>query len=190
MRITRKTVMVETTKDVHAPAIGMPAAPAPGFLLQQSGRYVSAGHELVLRPLFNSNRFEGTHPPPFSCHSRTSLTLSELPLRVLCHLPSAGAALWWLLGLANPCHRRTGSGVPPGRHSPATRRTPPQLPDDPSLTLFPHSDTSRYWISGQANIILQWHPAFPAKYSGPNSLHAAKRKTQPRRSTRSISDTN
>ena len=40
------------------------------------------------------------------------------------------------------------------------------------VTLFPHSDTSRYWISGQANIILQWHPEFPAKYSGPNSLHA------------------
>ncbi|HXQ27606.1 MAG TPA: carbohydrate porin [Candidatus Acidoferrales bacterium] len=43
--------------------------------------------------------------------------------------------------------------------------------DDP-LTLFPHSDTSRYWISGQANIVLQWHPAFPAAYSGPNSLRS------------------
>ena len=41
--------------------------------------------------------------------------------------------------------------------------------NDP-LTLFPHSETSRYWISGQANIVLQWHPAFPAEYSGPNSL--------------------
>ena len=40
------------------------------------------------------------------------------------------------------------------------------------LTVFPHSDTSRYWISGQANVILQWHPTFPAKYSGPNSLSA------------------
>jgi high affinity Mn2+ porin len=39
-------------------------------------------------------------------------------------------------------------------------------------TLFPHSDTSRYWVSGQANVILKWHPAFPAKSSGPNSLHA------------------
>jgi high affinity Mn2+ porin len=42
--------------------------------------------------------------------------------------------------------------------------------DDPQLTLFPHSESSRYWISGQANIILQWHGAFPAAYSGPNSL--------------------
>jgi high affinity Mn2+ porin len=40
------------------------------------------------------------------------------------------------------------------------------------VTLFPHSDTSRYWISGQANVVLQWHPAFPAQYSGPNSLSA------------------
>jgi high affinity Mn2+ porin len=44
---------------------------------------------------------------------------------------------------------------------------------DETLTLFPHSETSRYWISGQANIIFQWHPAFPAQYSGKNSLRAA-----------------
>jgi high affinity Mn2+ porin len=44
---------------------------------------------------------------------------------------------------------------------------------DDTLTLFPHSDTSRYWISGQANVILQWHPTFPSKYSGKNSLKAA-----------------
>jgi high affinity Mn2+ porin len=41
-----------------------------------------------------------------------------------------------------------------------------------TLTVFPHSDASRYWISGQANVVLQWHPTFPAKYSGPNSLSA------------------
>jgi hypothetical protein len=38
------------------------------------------------------------------------------------------------------------------------------------LTVFPHSETARYWISGQANVIFQWHPRFPAKYSGANSL--------------------
>jgi hypothetical protein len=38
------------------------------------------------------------------------------------------------------------------------------------LTLFPHSETSRYWISGQANVVLQWHPAFAAQYNGLNSL--------------------
>lgn len=42
-----------------------------------------------------------------------------------------------------------------------------------SATVFPHSDSSRFWVSGQANIILQWHPTFPSDYSGPNSLSAA-----------------
>jgi len=53
-------------------------------------------------------------------------------------------------------------------------QTAAPAPDDSAsedtLTMFPHSETSRYWISGQGNIILQWHPSFPAKYSGPNSL--------------------
>ena len=44
--------------------------------------------------------------------------------------------------------------------------------DDPSSTLFPHSQTSRYWISGQSNIIFQWHPSFQAAYSGPHSLRS------------------
>jgi high affinity Mn2+ porin len=44
--------------------------------------------------------------------------------------------------------------------------------DSTPVTLFPHSDSRRFWISGQANIIFQWHPAFNAAYSGPNSLHA------------------
>jgi high affinity Mn2+ porin len=38
------------------------------------------------------------------------------------------------------------------------------------LTMFPHSNSSRYWISGQANIVFQWHPTFPAQYTGTNSL--------------------
>ena len=37
-------------------------------------------------------------------------------------------------------------------------------------TVFPHSPSSRGWISGQINTIYQAHPDFPAKYSGPNSL--------------------
>jgi len=41
---------------------------------------------------------------------------------------------------------------------------------EPPATLFPHSESSRFWVSGQANFISQWHPAFPAPYSGPNSL--------------------
>jgi high affinity Mn2+ porin len=46
------------------------------------------------------------------------------------------------------------------------------LPDSPVLTMFEHSTSSRYWVSGQDNIIFQYHPSFDAKYSGPNSLHS------------------
>jgi high affinity Mn2+ porin len=45
-------------------------------------------------------------------------------------------------------------------------------PEDPMLTMFPHSQTARWWISGQENIVTQWHPSFDAKYTGPNSFRA------------------
>jgi hypothetical protein len=41
---------------------------------------------------------------------------------------------------------------------------------DPSLIMFPHPETDRLWISGQANFISQWHPAFHSPYQGRNSL--------------------
>jgi hypothetical protein len=44
--------------------------------------------------------------------------------------------------------------------------------DDP-LSMFSHSDSSPFWISGQTNIIFQGHPPFHAAYSGPNSLSNA-----------------
>ena len=46
----------------------------------------------------------------------------------------------------------------------------PNPAQEAPVTVFPHSDTSRFWVSGQVNIIFQAHPEFPAKYSGPNSL--------------------
>jgi len=51
-----------------------------------------------------------------------------------------------------------------------TQACEPNAPADPAVTMFPHSQTARYWISGQSNIIVQWHPSFYAKYSGPHSL--------------------
>jgi high affinity Mn2+ porin len=41
---------------------------------------------------------------------------------------------------------------------------------DPIPVMFPHSETDRLWISGQVNIISQWHPAFRSPYQGRNSL--------------------
>lgn len=49
---------------------------------------------------------------------------------------------------------------------------PEQNPENnPPVTIFPHSETSRFWVSGQMNFIFQAQPPFPAKYSGINSLH-------------------
>ena len=40
------------------------------------------------------------------------------------------------------------------------------------LTFFPHSETARYWISGQANSIFQLHGNFHSPYQGRNSFTA------------------
>src|SRR5579863_3614069 len=41
-----------------------------------------------------------------------------------------------------------------------------------AVTMWPHPDNTRYWISGQSNTIFQAHPEFHAEYSGVNSLQA------------------
>jgi high affinity Mn2+ porin len=41
---------------------------------------------------------------------------------------------------------------------------------DDTPTLLPHLETDRLWLSGQANFISQWHPAFTSPYQGPHSL--------------------
>jgi hypothetical protein len=45
-------------------------------------------------------------------------------------------------------------------------------PAESATTIFPHSATARWWVSGQINIVFQAHPDFHALYSGPNSLSA------------------
>lgn len=42
-------------------------------------------------------------------------------------------------------------------------------PDPESM--FPHLADTRYWLSGQANVIFQMHPAFHSPYQGKNSLY-------------------
>jgi hypothetical protein len=36
--------------------------------------------------------------------------------------------------------------------------------DDPVPTMLPHPESVRWWISGQANLISQWHPSFRSPY--------------------------
>lgn len=65
----------------------------------------------------------------------------------------------------------------PASSAQANPAPPPTAPtDDPSSesdatpVMFPHWETDRLWISGQANFISQWHPAFHSPYQGVNSL--------------------
>src|SRR5216683_4595097 len=48
---------------------------------------------------------------------------------------------------------------------------PEETPEaDPVPAMFAHPETDRWRISGQANFISQWHPAFRSPYQGVNSL--------------------
>src|SRR5579864_5176381 len=58
----------------------------------------------------------------------------------------------------------------PGQSAGDAQQTP-QQPDREPQSIFPHPETTRWWLSGQINIISQGHPGFHAPYSGPNSLN-------------------
>ena len=48
---------------------------------------------------------------------------------------------------------------------------PPDPPADSTPeSIFPRIKNTHYWLTGQANLIFQTHPEFPAPYSGPHSL--------------------
>jgi len=67
-----------------------------------------------------------------------------------------------------------GIGRAPGDVSPVGRE--PQ--DAPLVSMAPHPEDSRYWISGQANIIFQGDLPFHSPYEGANSFrNAAEYKT-------------
>ena len=79
------------------------------------------------------------------------------------HRRSLAVALASLLVLVAPILRAqepSESSVP----------TDPAPEADPIPTMFPHPESDRWWISGQANFISQWHPAFDSPYQGRNSL--------------------
>src|SRR5215831_12714630 len=65
-------------------------------------------------------------------------------------------------------------GIAAGMQNPTGQAEQTQDPgttsEDEQDTMVRHSDKSRFWISGQVNMILQWHSRFPAKYSGPQSF--------------------
>src|ERR1700687_1777060 len=79
------------------------------------------------------------------------------------HRRSLAVALASLLLLVAPILR---AQEPPESSVPAD----PAPEADPIPTIFPHAESDRWWISGQANFISQWHPAFDSPYQGGNSL--------------------
>ncbi|OLB83147.1 MAG: hypothetical protein AUI12_17220 [Acidobacteria bacterium 13_2_20CM_2_57_6] len=74
-------------------------------------------------------------------------------------------ATLFLCGVPRLCAQDTA--VTPGQQ---VHRAPEQSAEADPPTLFPHPETDRWWISGQANFISQWHPAFHSPYQGPRSL--------------------
>jgi high affinity Mn2+ porin len=48
---------------------------------------------------------------------------------------------------------------------------PETAPQSGELTFIDHETPRPYWIGAEINSILQYHPSFPAAYSGPNSFH-------------------
>ena len=87
-------------------------------------------------------------------HRRIQFALHFLTLAALC--------------LVAPLHlhAQDSPDKAPGQSAPA----PPDDSATDASTLFPHFASDRIWLSGQANIITQWHPAFRSPYQGPNSL--------------------
>src|ERR1700721_2685986 len=59
---------------------------------------------------------------------------------------------------------------PQSEQTPAPPNADTGTATDPTPLMFPQPESDRIWISGQANIISQWHPAFPSPYQGKNSL--------------------
>jgi high affinity Mn2+ porin len=80
--------------------------------------------------------------------------------------PLCGVALplcWWPL-------RAGAQKAGPDRAKSEVSSSQNDDADSDVETVFPHTLTGRYWVSGQANVVLQGYGAFKAKYSGPNSL--------------------
>lgn len=63
----------------------------------------------------------------------------------------------------------------PEPRSRVSARPKPPAPEESAapLTMFPHSETARYWLSGQTNIIFQGRLPFHSPYQGTNSFHGS-----------------
>src|SRR5690348_16308345 len=74
-------------------------------------------------------------------------------------------ALWSASGLAFGAQQQAPPAPPPSDIPEPPDEQPEAIP-----VMFPRQDTDRFWVSGQANFISQWHPGFHSPYEGPHSL--------------------
>jgi high affinity Mn2+ porin len=107
--------------------------------------------------------------------------LAQLEAGIFCALLACVAVPGVALAQDSPSMPDQFSGQGSSQGDQARETTSPYAPaadsgsdsdsgSDDLVTVFPHSETARYWISGQANVVFQRHPTFSAKYTGPNSL--------------------
>ena len=74
-------------------------------------------------------------------------------MRIRTCFPAMSLSLLMVIGGAPVVAAQTASDSPP-----------------PQTTMFPHSGDSRWWLSGQLNLIWQAHGRFTSPYQGDNSL--------------------
>src|ERR1700722_1934780 len=106
-----------------------------------------------------------------SCLSQSPKSVDALPSAPEPSLQSATHA-------PVPADSLGQSGPAISREIAAAKKTPVDPSAEPQLTMFPHPEDARYWVSGQANIIFQGRLPFHSLYEGTNSFrNSAEYKT-------------
>jgi hypothetical protein len=85
--------------------------------------------------------------------------------------PRPLAVAWDQAVLAQGLEMLTGHGPQAASPVLAADESPQPSQAGPLLTMFPHPEDGRYWVTGQANSIFQMHGHFHSPYQGPNSLN-------------------
>lgn len=84
-----------------------------------------------------------------------------------------GASAWGVARALRRCLLAAALGaclIPCASGQEAASDSPVPAADPLPVAIFDHPSGTRWWVSGQMNFIGQGHGAFPAPYSGPNSL--------------------
>ncbi len=118
-----------------------------------------------LRPVFFSFRSKAgcLHP----IHTLPARSVLAKSLKNSIHTIAALLLLLTISPVANAQEQELVDDRP-GR--PARLPEAPAPADETAPTMFPHSETSRFYIAGQANIILQADGPFHSPYEGTNSF--------------------